>query len=731
MSPTAQLADKVSGLLGSRFSRRGFFARSAVVGSAIAANPLTYALTPTDAYAAVCSCNGSNCECGSMCCDGYTEFCCTISGKNQCPPGALLGGWWKVDGSGFCSGPRYYMDCNAPCNGCGCGGSGICSGSAGCANTTCGCALGDCDNRKAGCVNFRYGQCNQQVSCIGPIICRVVTCIAPWEIDGTCTTTARYDANTATHDRPCLHKVVGDLNSAVETTLNGAPAIRVTGWAIDFDTNSSIDVHVYVDGNYATKATASVPRPDVAIANPGQGPNHGFDVTIPASSGVHNVCVYGINSGPVGNGNPAVGCATVKVGSPFGSLDGFATGPSQVTVRGWAADPDTSGPVNVHVYVDGNWAGQGVADQSRPDVGQAFPALGPNHGYSVTVPLAVGSHNVCVYAINVGNGAVNTQLGCTTVVGGNPFGSLDEAAATAGGVAVRGWAVDPDQLTSPIDVQLRLDGNPVTTVTAAQSRPDVGDAYPSAGSAHGFSQTIPAAAGVHTISAVALNVGPGVNQVLASRTVEVRSGSPFGNLEHTWTGPGTIRVQGWVLDPDDTGPVQVQVEVDGVVVTTATADVPRPDVAAVYPGYGPVHGFVIDVPAGNGLRLVRVTALNIGPGTPVVLGVRQLQVGGNPLGNFEDVVVAYGRVAVAGWAIDPDTAGPTDVHVYIDGTLAVVGTANQSRPDVAAAFPLYGPNHGFSVSTPITRGRHEVCVFAINQGPGTDNPLLACRTVTA
>ena len=68
MSPTAQLVDKVSGALSARFSRRGFFARSAVVGSAIAANPITYALTPTDAYAAVCSCSGSNCDCGSLCC---------------------------------------------------------------------------------------------------------------------------------------------------------------------------------------------------------------------------------------------------------------------------------------------------------------------------------------------------------------------------------------------------------------------------------------------------------------------------------------------------------------------------------------------------------------------------------------------------------------------------------------------------------------------------------------
>ena len=93
--------------------------------------------------------------------------------------------------------------------------------------------------------------------------------------------------------------------------------------------------------------------------------------------------------------------------------------------------------------------------------------------------------------------------------------------------------------------------------------------------------------------------------------------------------------------------------------------------------------------------------------------------------------MAYGRVAVAGWAIDPDTASPTDVHVYVDGTLAVVGPANQTRPDVGIAYPLYGPNHGFSISAPISRGRHEVCVYAINQGPGTENRLLACRTVTA
>ena len=42
--------------------------------------------------------------------------------RTAAPPGTLTGGWWKVDGSGFCGGgARYYVDCNAPCGPCGCG----------------------------------------------------------------------------------------------------------------------------------------------------------------------------------------------------------------------------------------------------------------------------------------------------------------------------------------------------------------------------------------------------------------------------------------------------------------------------------------------------------------------------------------------------------------------------------------------------------------------------------
>ena len=50
------------------------------------------------------------------------------------------------------------------------------------------------------------------------------------------------------------------------------------------------------------------------------------------------------------------------------------------------------------------------------DVSVAYPDYGPTHGYSVTFSpaLAPGS-TVCAYAINVGAGSTNPQLGCRTV----------------------------------------------------------------------------------------------------------------------------------------------------------------------------------------------------------------------------------------------------------------------------------------------------------------------------
>ncbi len=114
-----------------------------------------------------------------------------------------MAGWWKADNSSFCNGPRYYMDCNAACacdSGCG---SGFPFCDPGCDGLECTCGPAGCDSFVTGCFQFRYGQCNQQLACVGRIVCRVVACVPPWTVDPSCTTTNAQDDSTAEQNEPC------------------------------------------------------------------------------------------------------------------------------------------------------------------------------------------------------------------------------------------------------------------------------------------------------------------------------------------------------------------------------------------------------------------------------------------------------------------------------------------------------------------------------------------------
>ncbi|HYI61035.1 MAG TPA: DUF4214 domain-containing protein [Acidimicrobiales bacterium] len=183
-APAPTLSERIvartAGLLSGGHSRRRFLARTAVVGSALAVNPVSFILKPGTAYGAVCG------SCG----DGWTAFCCTINGgRNSCPPNSFVAGWWKADNAAYCcGGPRYIIDCNATCpTQCGC----RCSGAS-------------CDGRRTCCNQFRYGQCNQHISCYGPVVCRVAVCITPWAYDAACSTRTLTDNATSQHGANCL-----------------------------------------------------------------------------------------------------------------------------------------------------------------------------------------------------------------------------------------------------------------------------------------------------------------------------------------------------------------------------------------------------------------------------------------------------------------------------------------------------------------------------------------------
>jgi hypothetical protein len=198
---TRALAERTSRFLGRRQSRRSFLSQVAVVASAVVAAPVDYILRPNNALNAIC---GPAAECSN----GYTVLCCTVnSGVNRCPPNMFVGGWWRADGSAYCcssgggSAPRYYIDCHPRCQ-CGCDGA-FCPDS--CHPCSCHCNDGaTCDRRRVCCNYFRYGQCHTEIGCSGPVACRVVSCVPPYQLFDDCGSTLRFDNATANHTAPCM-----------------------------------------------------------------------------------------------------------------------------------------------------------------------------------------------------------------------------------------------------------------------------------------------------------------------------------------------------------------------------------------------------------------------------------------------------------------------------------------------------------------------------------------------
>jgi RHS repeat-associated protein len=294
-----------------------------------------------------------------------------------------------------------------------------------------------------------------------------------------------------------------------EAAHAGPGFVRASGWAIDPNTTSPIDVHLYVD-SAGLGVTANQNRPDVGAGYPAFGPNHGFLADLGAAPGSRNVCAYAIN---VGAGtNQLLACKTVVIptGNPFGNTELIKGLPDQkVRLSGWGIDPDTGSAIDVHAYVGAGGVST-VANVYRPDVGSAYPAFGPNHGFNVLVPAAIGTHTACAYGINTGPGSANPVLGAcqsVTVPTGQVTGTWETAAAGPGELIVAGWAYDPD-VTAPVNVSITIDGGTPITQTADLARADaaIPDDY---GDNHGFALRTNATLGDHTICVTATDISGG------------------------------------------------------------------------------------------------------------------------------------------------------------------------------------------------------------------------------
>lgn len=469
---------------------------------------------------------------------------------------------------------------------------------------------------------------------------------------------------------------------------------------------------------------------------------------------------------------------TTWFGSPTGDVDPMAAADrvelvvtaatASIEVSGWAMDrANRNQSIEVSAYVDkpnGTTDGYALqANKPRPDVGAAYGS-GDLHGFSASIPVTqTGTYRICLFPLTI-NGAALLTCRTLTAAGASPTGSLDgtriEQNGAAASVYVGGWSIDRQRLDSATQTHIYVDRpNGTTTgvaVAANTNRPDIANAFPGAGAAHGYATNIPiSSAGTYRVCAysVASSAFGQVSESLGCKTVTAKSSAPLGSLDGvtlkaTTNNSATIEVNGWAFDdalPASQIPVDLYVDKPNGTTsgTRMAAGDSRTDIGRAFPAAGSAHGFQASVPV-EGSGTYRVCAFAIGTSA---FGAANSLIGCSNVaarfpatfGALDSVSVngsgADRKIVASGWAADPAAATASiPVDVYIDRPLGQTsGTrvaAANTRTDVGKAFPEYGQNHGFAASVgAVEPGSYRACAFAITVNQFGSNTLLGCSTV--
>lgn len=416
--------------------------------------------------------------------------------------------------------------------------------------------------------------------------------------------------------------------------------------------------------------------------------------------------------------------------TPHGEVKELWTVSNGIRLWGWAFDPDdTTAAVQIHVRYGSTWAAT-IADQPNSAPEALYPGVGSNHGYGMWISAPPGPQQVCVWAKNIGAGT-DRLLTCQDVIvpSGNPVGELKEIWGSPGEIHMWGWALDPDTLDS-IDLHVRINDR-WAVVRANLENTAVGEAYPMHGPNHGFSASIPADTGSNQVCVWAKNIAAGSDTRLSCQEIRVPTADPDGQIKDLWTTPGKISAWGWAADPETSEPIDLHVRVDGTQWHVIHADSPYQAMPSLMPGVGLNHGFGMVLSVAPGPHEICIWAKNFGEGNDKRLTCQNVTVpSGSPSGEIKDLWGVPGGFRMWGWAADPETSGPVDLHVRVDGTQWHVVRADAPYSAMPQLLPGVGINHGFGAWLAAAPGNHEICTWIKNIGTGSDR-FLGCKVVAS
>lgn len=602
-------------------TRRSFLARAALVGTALATNPVQFLLRPGTAYAQTTGCGDSPGP-GS----GWTVFCVSVNGnrgKNTCPPGSYAAGWWKADNSSFCTGrARYYIDCNRlPSQ------PGACS----CVNPYTP-SPASCDRRAFCCNNFRYGQCNLQIGGVTPVVCRVISCTPPWEWDPSCTTTSRTDNRTESHTAPELaprnssaitirYQDLGLLGSFLgarsggEYDIAGGRQGDFTGGSIVSSSATGAralgagirDRWTAIGGS---AAAIGLPTSDERAVGDGRGRFATFQggrIYFTSATGAREI------QPPLLADFIAAGGTTGALGYPISGME-FHT-PARVRVR---FEGGTLEQVRLDRYVESvyrsvvlrladagglnAWVTAMVRGQSRAALAQSLfdsyegRARHVDQAYLDYLGRPADATGRAGYANYLGTGKTWRDLAISLLTSGEVWSS---AGSTPAGyvdllyLRLLGRPSDPGGQAGWVQF-LATQGRAATAAAffdsteALRRRVDIAyRRYLGRGADPTGREAYVAIARSSGDRTVAISLMSSIEYLQRCATV------PFGAVELVQRAGLNlqVRVRGWAIDPETTAAVEVRVLIDGAQVSATTANAARPDVGAANAAYGPNHGF--------------------------------------------------------------------------------------------------------------------------------------------
>ncbi|HEV2886012.1 MAG TPA: twin-arginine translocation signal domain-containing protein [Jatrophihabitans sp.] len=225
-------------------------------------------------------------------------------------------------------------------------------------------------------------------------------------VKGATTTTTALEAPASTGAVP----LTGDLPGHLESVSATGNSVRLVGWVPDRgDAGAELAVAVHEDDQvlHWYPVTAPVGRAGDAAGR------RGFDITIPAGTGLHTYSVYALAAGPDGIDRPLIGQRTVRVNQSgaLGLVERVQRIGDTVRLTGWAYDPDRpTRRVELSVHRDGVALSRHQTGLQRPELaGVAGP------GFDISIADLPGVHSYTVYAAHPEAGGQPTMIGGRTV----------------------------------------------------------------------------------------------------------------------------------------------------------------------------------------------------------------------------------------------------------------------------------------------------------------------------